>query len=592
MSSKYKKREPRKRDLEELKKIHKLPSTPRYDYQSTPYGQSGYGGSPYQPAPVRRVTTAAEPNMQRTRTGQEAHTRRTPLPVEDMSRRPQQRKQTKKKKKTHFFMGRILFFIVFIVAVIYLINIVVNTMQKPVISYQMVQRGIIDNSDVFSGLIVRSENVMSNKEEGNMYLIAAEGAKVKKDGEVYQVLDALETSAIEEDIQKVESDIAKVQNKRQDMSYYQNEIQAITNNIGVHLEEFYMLSKQGNLVQTQELKKQVEYEMVKRKNIHMQDNTTSLGALKSQKQELSALLSENQKIYKAPQSGWVSYYVDGFEQVFTVDKIDAVTEKDVKQKYANTSTTANQIIAVADPAYKLINDEKWYMVCFMPESWANRFVEGKTYDFMLTEDNNAEFSLKVEQNIPQEKQNKVVFTSREQLDLFSNKRTATFKSTQYIYEGLKIPKSAIAERNLMKIPKAYVVDHEDGLGVLKAAPGATEYVFSGLNVQFEDDKGYVHVLQNIGQKGMLQLGDTIVNPSQKDDVYTVSEVSMTQGVYVVNGRITKFKQLDILASNTEYVIVKSSSINGIKQFDQIVTNPKNVEEEQLLKDMDVKNTKN
>lgn len=592
MSSKYKKRQPQKRDLEEIKKIHKLPSAPKYDYPGTQYGQSGYGGNPYQPVEMRRVTTAQEPNGQRARRRPEPSPRRIPVPEDDISKRPRKRKQTKKKRKTTLYIGRIIFFIIFIVAVIYLINIVVDTMQKPVISYQMVQRGIIDNSDIFSGLIVRSENVVTNKEEGNMYLIAGEGEKVKKDGEVYQILDVLETAAIEQNIQKVESDIEKVQHKRQDMSYYQNEIQAINNNIEIHLEEYYMLSRPGNLGRTQELKKQVEYEMLKRKNVHMQDNTAPLGALRDQKQDLSALLSANQKIYKASQPGWVSYYIDGFEETFTVDKIDMISEKDVKQKYANTSTTASQIIAAADPAYKLINDEKWYMVCFMPEDWANRFEEGKTYDFMLTEDNNVEFSLKVEQNLPQEKKNKVVFTSREQLELFSNRRTATFKSTQYIYEGLKIPKSAISERNLIKIPKGYIVDHEDGQGVLKATPGSTEYVFLGLNVQFEDDKGYVHVLQNIGQKGILQLGDTIVDPSQKDDVYTVSEVSTTQGVYVVNGRITKFKQLDILASNAEYVIVKSSGINGIKQFDQIVTNPKNVEEEQLLKNMDVKNTKN
>lgn len=572
----------KKRDLDELKKIHQLPSTPRYDYLDQQYGHNSYSGGSYGQADMSR-----RPEMKQ----REASRKGGPVQA---STRPQQRKIAKKKKKrkTHFFIGRIFFFIIFIIGVIYLINIVIDTVQKPVISYQMVQRGMIDNSDVFSGLIVRNESVVENKAEGNMYLIAAEGEKVKKGGQVYQVLDTSETSVIEQDIQQVESNIEKVQSKRQDMSYYQNEIQAINNNINVHLEEYYMLSQQGSLNQTQELRKQVEYEISKRKNVHMKDSTVSLGALKDQKNDLASKLRANQRVYKAAESGWVSYYVDGFEEIFTPNGIDTITEKDIKEKYTNKSTTVNQIISEGDPAYKLIQDEKWYVVSFMPESWASRFEEGQTYEFMLTEDHNMAFSLRVEENIAQEKQHKVVFSSREQIENFSAKRIATFKSTQYIYEGLKIPKSAISERNLIKIPKSYILDQEDGKGVLKVTGNNGEYTFTGLNIQFEDDQEYLHVLQKFGEKGTLQLGDTIVNPAQSDDSYVISEVSTNQGVYVVNGRITKFKQLNVLASNEEYVIVKSTSTNGIKQFDQIVTNPKNIQEEQLLKDMDVKNTKN
>jgi len=557
MRSNNKRTNTRRRNVEDIKNIKTLSRSPKYNYIDTRYGQNSYGDSQDQRP--------------------------------DQSLRPQTRRQIKK-KRTNFFMGRILFFIIFIVGIVYLASIVIETVQKPVISYQMVQRGMIDNSEVFSGLIVRSEKVVMNKDPGNMYLIAGEGEKIRKDGQVYQVLDTLETLALEQNIQKVESDIEKVQNKRQDMSYYQNEIQVINNKITNHVEEFFIFSKTGKLNETHDLKKQIEYEILQRKNIHMNDHADTLSPLKDQKKDLSAQLTANQKIYKAPEPGIISYSIDGYEEVFTFETLDKITEEDIEKRYATTNTTINEILEVSNPAYKIINDEKWYMVSFMPASWASRFKEAQSYDFILMEDNNMEFTLRVEQNEPQEDQHKIIFSSREQLDLFSTKRIASFKSTQYIYEGLKIPKSAIIERNLIKIPAAYLVDDENGKGVLKINQETQEHNFSKINIQFEDDAQYIHVLQNLEQKGTLKLGDTIVNPSKQDDLYVISEVSIRKGVYVVNGRITQFKQLDSLAENDEYVIVKSSSINGLKQFDQIVTNPKNVGDEQLLRDMDVKNT--
>lgn len=536
MNNNYKRPKQKKRDLKNIENIHRI-STPRN-------------------RPTQKVRNS--------------QIREVP---------PRKRKPVKKKRRT-FFPGRIIFLIVFIIGVIYIISIVIDTIQKPVISYQTVQRGMIDNSEVFSGLVVRSEKVISNQIAGNMYLIAGEGEKVKKDGQVYQVFDSDETLALEQDIEQVESNIEKVQNKRQDISYYQNEIQDINKTINNHMEEFYVVSKPGQLSKTHNLKKQIEYEIRKRKNIHMKDASDALSPLKDKKQDLTAQLKSNQTTYRAPEPGIISYYIDGLEEDYTFETIDKISEKDITGRYVNKKTTADPVINNADPAYKIINSEKWYMVCFMPELWASKFEEDETYDFILMDDNNSQFSLKVEENILKDDKYKVVFSSREQLELFSTIRTASFKSVQYIYEGLKIPKSAIIERNLIKIPLEYFADNENGIGL------------SSSDIEFQDDAGYAYVFQNLGQKGTIKLGDAIANPLENNKPYIVSEVSTEKGVYVVNGRITKFKQLDILAENEKHAIVKSGSINGLKQFDQIITNPKNVEEEQLLKNMDIKNINN
>lgn len=550
-----------------------ITKTSSQDYMSNQYSYREYSSDTYYnstntPKAPKRPTKSAEPPPRPSRTA----------------------RAKAKKKKRKFFIGRIIFLISFIIGVIYVVAIVIETTQKPVVSYQMVQRGIIDNSAVFDGLIVRNEKVIPNDKEGNMYLLAAEGDRVKKNGQVYQILDSSKSIPIEEDIQTVESDIEKIQAKRQDISYYQNEIVEVNNSIDNYVEIYYMQVGAGSLEHTHELKKQLEYEITKRKNIHMKDSSEALNELKDQKESLSNKLISSEKVYTSPDAGLVSYYTDGFEQEFTIDKLDEITAKDVKQKYTNKSTIANQIIAANEPAYRIIKDNRWRVVSFMPEAWAERFKVGQEYEFSLIEDSSTRFKLRVEDSMPQDKQHKVIFSSDEQLELVASTRTLSFKSLEYLYEGLKIPTSAVTERNLVKIPLDYIISSDGGKGIMKS-DSTGQNIFVSLNIQYEDESGYAHILQKFDQSDGLKLGDSINHPSKEDVPYIVSEVSSVRGVYVVNGRITKFKSITTIAENDEYLIIKPSTTSGLKEFDQIITNPKSIQEEQLLRNMDIQNNK-
>lgn len=577
----------KKNESDSVHRIKQLPNTPRYDYMQGSYRETYYNQTPYSRQNLSSIPSSRSKTLNRI---EEKPNRYTETKQGDTYTRPSNPRRERKKRKS-IYMKRIFFLILFIIGVIYIASIVIQAMQKPVISYQMVQRGMLDNAEILSGLIIRNEQVVMSEETGNMYMLVGESERVKKAGDVYQILDPSQLSVLEQDIQKVESDIERVQSKRQEISYYQNELQEVSNNITNHVEEFYMVNKPGKMSSTHELKKEIEYEINNRKNIHMKDNTATLSSLKSQKSDLSVQIRKSQKTYKAPIAGTVSYYIDGYETDFTVENIDSVTEKDINKKYTYENTAVNEIIQQGEPAYKIIEDEKWYIVCFMPKAWAERFKEGQKYPFITMEESSTELMLKVENNIDEGKKHKIIFSSREQQEVFLDKRTISFKSLQYKYEGLKIPISSIAERTLIKIPSEYIVEHEDGKGVLKKIDESSENLFLNLSIQYADDNGYTYVLQDFSKRGILQLGDNIINPSKNDEIYKVSEVSTISGVYAVNGRITKFKQIQILTQNDEYAIVQSNSINGLKQFDQIVTNPKNIQEEQLLRDMDVQNIK-
>ena len=62
-----------------------------------------------------------------------------------------------------------------------------------------------------------------------------------------------------------------------------------------------------------------------------------------------------------------------------------------------------------------------------------------------------------------------------------------------------------------------------------------------------------------------------------------------QGVYVVNGQFAQFKRIEVAMTNKEYAILTQDKGTKLKEFDQIISNPKNIKEDQLLKYMNVQN---
>ena len=77
----------------------------------------------------------------------------------------------------------------------------------------------------------------------------------------------------------------------------------------------------------------------------------------------------------------------------------------------------------------------------------------------------------------------------------------------------------------------------------------------------------------------LRIGDTILKGTGENaEKYTISEVETDKGVYVVNSSVADFKIIEVIASNSEYSIVKAGSTYGLKVYDNIVSDAKNIQE--------------
>lgn len=159
-----------------------------------------------------------------------------------------------------------------------------------------------------------------------------------------------------------------------------------------------------------------------------------------------------------------------------------------------------------------------------------------------------------------------------EIELVMNKKT-----------GLKIPTSAIVQREFYRIPEDYVTKNEDTDTeiTLKVehfdddGSSTTRYVTA--NVYSHSD-GYYLVDRNL-----LTQGDSILMENSSNRIQLQEkDVEILHGVYNINKGYAVFREITVIDENEEYCIVSSNNIYSLAAYDYIVMNADEVTEDQIV----------
>lgn len=458
------------------------------------------------------------------------------------------------------------------------------------VSQQTVQLGVIDNSLSLNGLIVRNEKVYLSSKQGTLYYIADEGEKVSKGGDICVVADATETERIKQETYQIDSNIYNKQEKREQLSYYQDDLHELDKEIVAIAQDYYADINNNTIQHVITARQKLENSIEKRTNLYTAETVDSIKADKEKKSILYKQLSNIKTIEKANVTGTVSYIIDGSEEKLSADKVDKLSYVDFKSLYSDISNSnyllAESLIEKNMPIYKLIVQDEWQIITYIDKEKAHLFKEKDkvTLNFYENGDVNLSFSLK--KKVAEENGKiKLVFETDERLTDFLNVRKINFKIGEK-YEGIKIPLQAIVERSLIKIPSDYLIRQNENYGVMRKRNGKIEWV--KVSVQYEKGND-IYILQEVGNTDGILLNDEVQHPESKT-VIKLDSMETHKGVYVINGKVAEFKSIKLVAQNDEYAIVEvAEANNGLKQSDKIITNPKNVSEDDLLRYMKIQN---
>ncbi len=457
--------------------------------------------------------------------------------------------------------------------------------QKPKVSYQTVRLGTIDDSTRLDGVILRNEKVIYGNKTDDIRYVVSEGEKVKKDGMVYVIVDEtnLETSIKQQS--QIDKQIYDKAEQRKDISYYQDDISNINQLLEHDFSIFYYNIHQDTTNFVYTLRGKLEKSISERTSLYTEEQADKSEDIVAKKEEVLEDISRYQIGITAPEAGIISYQIDGKE---TENALSVINELDYKyyEELSNKKKVNDKEEEV--PIYKIILDNKWYVVSYIDKNSERTFNEGETYNLYF-EHNTKEVPFKLKSIVDEsETKTKLLFEASDQIGNFLDVRDTKFSIGERAVSGIKIPRETIVEQNMIKIPLSYTVKGDYKYGVYRQKGEASEYVEIDVQYRKED---YIYVRQDVKDLNKIQLNDVLIEPTDSDagENYKLTEIETLQGVYAVNAGIAKFRTISVVLLSSEYAIVEEGGATALKVGDRIISNPKSIEIDQLIKNMDVQN---
>lgn len=278
---------------------------------------------------------------------------------------------------------------------------------------------------------------------------------------------------------------------------------------------------------------------------------------------------------KATEAGIIEFYTDGYEGVtkdtFTNDMLDSTS-------YEKRDLSQADIVNAGDPVYKLVTDETWNIIIPLDDEKLEALADKSSVSIRFLK-NNLETTAGIEIMRRDGLAYGVLSLSNYMVD-FAEDRYVQVELKLSQIEGLKIPATAIIEKQFYTIPVGYVTTggDDDSDGFLRETymeDGSTSTVFVPTTIYETTDEVYYVDCNDFSP------GDYIVKPDSEER-YQIGTTASLKGVYNINRGYAVFRKVNILYESGEYCIVEQGSTYGLSIYDHIVLDSKAVKEEEII----------
>ena len=456
-----------------------------------------------------------------------------------------------KKKSFHFNIGIIAFLMIFV----YIIGHLILSVSKEELAVYQVIQSRIHESIRTTGIILREETIVKSDNAGYLNYYVNDGEIVSKHGLVY-------TSDRTGEAHEYISHFLE-QKKKLTASDY--------NSIRDLLENFEENYSDSDFSYVYDLKYQLENQAMKLGDALMADYMD----------EIESELGSGTFIKSySKEQGIVTYIEDGYENVTVAD----LTLEDFNTTvYEKKNLKTEEQLGEGESVYRLTKNKKWQIVIPITTKEYSKMKDSNKLNIHLHDD---EFNLSCPvEFVNQSGQYYAVLTMTNYLPHFVNDRYVEVEVEVRAEDGLKIPNTAIVEKEFYKIPKAYMTGKYSAKKtlVIKKQDSKGNVVFETMDVDIgkletdpEDNKQYYYVLkEDVPEHALISMADSFETMLLKDTV-------RLPGVYIVNRGYADFTCVDVLLENKDYTIVRSNVSNSIEQFDRIVLNGNTIENNAII----------
>ncbi len=455
-------------------------------------------------------------------------------------------KITKYRRPININIGMVIFAIIFVYIII---CVFMFFTQKHVVPYE-VKMGSLSSNNIYRGIALRDETVVTAEQAGYINYLAREGSRTGVKNPVYAVDQMGELSEYLNKANQGENTLSAA-----DLAELKTEIIGFVHNFD-----------ETNFNSVYDFKYSVEGTVLKLANHNILQNIDEING------------AGTQLIFfgKAPQTGIIIYSIDGYEELtleqMTKDKFDS-------KNYDKKQLISNNLVAEGDPVYKLSTNEDWSIVIQTDKEKAEELADAEYVKVKFLKNQYQSWG-KVTPYTNEAGDTFVQLTFTNSMITFCTDRFIDVELITEDETGLKIPNSAIVEKEFFIVPKEYLTrgGKNNANGVLREAfteegQQTTEFIETSIYSETETE----YYLDDM----TLRIGDYLIKPDSTEK-YTLSKRGSLIGVYNVNKGYADFKQIKILYQNDEYAIVRSNTQYGLSVYDYIVLDAVTVNEDELI----------
>jgi hypothetical protein len=413
-----------------------------------------------------------------------------------------------------------------------------------------IQMGSLSISKTYTGIAIRSEELIESPYTGYINYYIREGERVSSRDTVYSIDESGKLASM---ISSSGSD---------DNTYTDEDLSDLRSEVVQYERGFD--PKDFNSVY--DFKYDIEGSIIKLVNSNVYESLETLN---------SSTLGGMVSLCSTGKSGYIVYSIDGYEGL-TVDDITA--ECFDQDSYEKNRVNNNDLVEKNATVGKLVTDENWSLVIAVDEERAAELEEEGYVNVKFIKTQQSSWGKVTIHELSDGTYAELSFTNS--CVSFCTDRYVDIEIDDDEEQGLKIPNSAIAQKEFFIIPAEYMTKGgSNGTdGVLKEKydeEGNVQYVFVETNVYSSNDDEYYVDNSN------LSVGDYIQKPDSTEKM-AVSKSGTLTGVYNMNKGYADFKQITILAQNDEYSIVSSNTQYGLTVYDRIVLDAESVDTDEFI----------
>ena len=355
------------------------------------------------------------------------------------------KEENKEKKKTKNKVNRkkIVMYIVLALVIMYLVYAVYLLVKQPT-DKVTVENGTLYLEETDIGYIIRDEQVVKGDNYKNgMERIKNEGEKTAKGDSIYRYYSKNED--------KLKEQIAEFDNKVQEALKGQegtltsdiklSEIKLLENQLD---EKIALLNKTSDISKITEYKKEINDLVSKKAKLTGESSAAGscLKQLYNQRAKLEEQLNSGAEYIKAPESGIVSYKVDGLEETLTPNNFSTIN----KEFLENLKLKTGQLIVTNDECGKIIDSSKCYIATISNSEQAKQAQIGDSVKVRLSNSKVIKATITYTSQ-ESEEETLIILEINKQISELANYRKISFDLIWWNETGLKVPNQAIVEEN-------------------------------------------------------------------------------------------------------------------------------------------------